>query len=424
MNKKIKVLVFPCGSENASEIYDALKYSVHVELWGGSSVEDFGRLNFENYIDNIPFINSDDFNDHFINIIKSKSIDVVFATHDSVINHLSKIKDGLFYLVNGNQETTELARSKIKTYKRFSQFDWCPKVYNDNINEINWPVIIKPDFGQGAQGVYKVDDINSLNSIIESVDNPVIVEFLPGEEITIDCFTNWKGELKFFSPRTRERIRAGISMRSSYLDRESSIEEIATNINDCVKFRGPWFFQLKKDKFNKWKLLEISCRIAGTMVAQRARGVNLPLLAVQDYMERDVVCLENKNIKTVERRIKTKAILDFSYRKVYVDLDDTLIVNNQVCIPVISFIYQSINNNKKIILITRHDFDIKKTLRNFNISLDLFDEIIHIKNKTLKSIHIDQDSIFIDNFFLERLDVYNSLNIPCFDVDAIDFLLK
>ena len=59
--KKLKILVFPCGSEIGLEIHRSLKYSVHIELLGGSSVEDHGKFVFENYIGKIPFIDDSDF---------------------------------------------------------------------------------------------------------------------------------------------------------------------------------------------------------------------------------------------------------------------------------------------------------------------------------------------------------------------------
>lgn len=423
MNKKIRVLVFPCGSENASEINDALKYSVHVELWGASSISDFGRLNFKNYIPDVPFINDPTFESYFLNMIRENEIDMVFATHDSVLKRLADFSKENFFLVNGHSQTASLARSKRQTYSLFKDFDWCPVVYDGPQSDIKWPVIMKPDTGQGAQGVHRVDNIENLNALLKTEKDSVIVEYLPGQEITVDCFTNWKNELIYVGPRTRERVRAGITMKSSFIHDVSVISDIAQSINENVEMRGPWFFQLKKDVSNNWKLLEISCRIAGTMVAQRVKGVNLPLLAVQDFMERDVICLENPYVSEIERRIITKSIIDYDYQYVYVDLDDTLIVNNKVCVPVISFIYQSVNSGKKVVLISRHEYKINETLEKYAISCDLFDSIIHIEDKSLKSNYIISPAIFIDNYFSERYEVFRSLNIPCFDVDAVEFFL-
>ena len=36
----------------------------------------------------------------------------------------------------------------------------------------------------------------------------------------------------------------------------------------------------------------------------------------------------------------------------------------------------------------------------------------------------EKDSIFIDNWFKERKEVHNQLNIPCFDVDFVESLIN
>ncbi|WP_438451101.1 ATP-grasp domain-containing protein, partial [Listeria monocytogenes] len=81
--------------------------------------------------------------------------------------------------------------------------------------------------------------------------------------------TDRSRRLLWIGPRTRERVKAGISMRSRLLPQSPRITEIAHQINDGMPLRGPWFFQLKRDRHGAWKLLEISCRVAGTMAAQR-----------------------------------------------------------------------------------------------------------------------------------------------------------
>ena len=50
------ILVFPCGSEIGLEIHNALKYSKDFKLFGGSSVDDYGKFVYANYISDIPFL--------------------------------------------------------------------------------------------------------------------------------------------------------------------------------------------------------------------------------------------------------------------------------------------------------------------------------------------------------------------------------
>ncbi len=76
----------------------------------------------------------------------------------------------------------------------------------------------------------------------------VIVEYLPGEEYTVDCFTNYKGNLLSVNMRNRERIRNGISVNSKSLTHPSEVQDIAEQINKKLKLNGAWFFRLKEIK--------------------------------------------------------------------------------------------------------------------------------------------------------------------------------
>ncbi|MBA0183344.1 ATP-grasp domain-containing protein [Pectobacterium versatile] len=423
--KKINVLVFPCGSENANEIYQSLRYSIHVNIIGASSVEDHGRFRYPNYISNIPNINDDGFYDHFSDVIHSNNINVVFATHDTVAEKLSLLASRIgFFLVNGDSTATRIARKKSETYALFQDCHWVPHQYKILESVSKWPVIIKPDMGQGGLGIILADSFESARSACKNIVSPVIVEYLPGSELTVDCFTNHKGDLVWIGPRTRERVRAGITMRSQQVELGDEIKNIANTINKRMVLRGPWFFQLKGDRLGKWKLLEVSCRISGTMVFQRAKGINLPLMAIHDYMGRDIIALPNNDITLIDRYIATRAKVDREYKNIYIDLDDTLIINGYAVPKIINFIYQSILEGKRIYLITRHEFDINETLVKAKISPSIFNGVFHIKNGEKKSRYIQNNSIFIDNHFPERKDVYEKTGCLVLDVDSVELFIK
>jgi hypothetical protein len=425
MTKKIKVLVFPCGAENAIEIHQALRHSVHVELYGASSVDDHGRFAFERYFGDLPNIRDPRFDDVFATLIDQLGIDVVFATHDTVIEYLAARTDRWnAYIVNGDAHSTALTRRKSLTYAHFADTTWAPKVFATPDEVTEWPAIVKPDLGQGAQGVTLVRSREEAQLALDAVSEPVLVEYLPGEELTVDCFTDRRGRLLWTGPRTRERTRGGIAMRSRHIEPSPEIARIAGEINARVRMRGPWFFQIKADARGQWKLLEVSCRVAGTMVAQRAKGINLPLMAVQDYMERDLLTLPNPHVALVERCIVTRARLDCEYDTVYVDLDETLIIDGFAVPQTMAFLYQSIAAGKKIVLLTRHRYDVAQTLASARIDIAIFDRIVVLRDDESKASYVTPGSIFIDNHFPERLAVAKACAVPVLDVDAVDFLMR
>ena len=423
---RTRTLVFPCGAENALEIHQALRYSLHVELFGASSVQDFGRFRFERYYGGLPRIQDADFDRRFGDLVAELRIDIVFASHDSVQDYLAPRAAAMrFYLVNGNPRTAAITRRKSATYEAFANCPWAATVFPTPDRITEWPVIVKPDIGQGGQGIALAQNRQQAEWAVATIVDPVYVEYLPGQEITVDCFTDRRRELLWVGPRTRERVRAGITMRSTLLPPTPEIQGIAEQINQRLNLRGPWFFQLKQDRQGQWKLLEISSRVGGAMVAQRARGINLPpLMAVHDYLGRDVTTLPLPQINLVERNISTRARVDFEYDAVFVDLDDTLICDGHANTVVLAFLYQSLRERKRLVLLTRHARDVAATLAEARIAASLFDEIVHLQPGASKADYVTNRAIFIDNHFPERLEVARRKGVPVFDVDAVEFLLR
>jgi len=424
--KKLNVLIFPCGSENAGEIYQALRYSVHVDkLIGASSVSDHGEFRFDIYDGDLPNISEAHFQCCFEQLIERHGVDVVFATHDTVVQKLAELeKSGDWYLVNGNAETARIVRHKSATYDCFADCNWTPKRYYSANDVVHWPVIVKPDCGQGGNGIERVGDPDALSAALGRISDAVIVEYLPGEEITVDCFTDRNRKIVWAGPRSRERVCAGISMRSRVVPPDAEIDAIVAVINQRLVLRGPWFVQLKRDESGRWKLLEISCRVAGAMVFQRARGVNLPLMALHDAMSRDVTALPDSTITIIDRSIITRTRSNIAFEQVYVDLDDTLIIDGEAVPAVMAFIYQCRRKRIPVRLITRHETLPQATLEKAAIAISLFDEIIHLTRGEKKSAFIAAGSLFIDNYFPERLDVSQIANTVVIDTDAVEFFLR
>lgn len=423
MNKN--VLVFPCGSEIGLEIHNSLKFVKNINLFGASSVPDHGRFVYKNYVEHLPNIDSADFIGKLNEVVDQYNIDYIFPAHDSVVLKLAQERSRLnAQVITSSAETCEIARSKKKTYEFLAKEDFVPKMFEHKNDVKAFPVFLKPDVGQGSKGVALAENIDELNFYLKKAKDLLILEYLPGAEYTIDCFTNKDGELKFVGKRERRRVKSGISVNSVTLPLDPSTKRIAHILNDKMDFRGGWFFQLKADKNGRLKLLEIAPRIAGTMSLYRNKGVNFPLLSLLDRMGYALDVIDNELEVEVDRALINRFQLNYEYKRVYVDFDDTITNNFKVNPVLMQFLYQCVRDEKELILITKHIHDIRTTLKSLKISADLFDEIIHIRKSENKSASIQHDvpSIFIDDSFQERLEIRN-LNIPVFDVDSVEALI-
>lgn len=421
MNKPIHVLIFPAGEINSVELHDALSTSVNITVYGGSSVDRHGPYIFKNYIGGIPFISADNFFDEFNRVLRENQIDVIFPTHDTIATFFADNQDKInAKVIAGDKGTSAVCRDKQKTYELFADTSFTPKLFGVD-NDITLPVFVKPKIGQGSVGariVHTKDELLALD------DEYVIAEYLPGEEYTVDCLTDKDGKLAVISPRSRDRTLAGVSVAGQTQPLTDEIRLIAEAINGRMKFLGLWFFQIKKDADGVFKLLEISTRCAGTMCLTRARGANLPLLSVYAALGYDIGVKMNEYEVVVDRTLINRYKISYDYDTVYLDFDDTVVINGQVHLYAMMFIYQCQNMGKQIHLITRHESDINQTLEDLRIDKNLFKSIIHLDAEDIKIDHIrPEKAIFIDNAFQERKLVQDKLGIPVFDVDAIEVLL-
>lgn len=420
---KINVLVFPAEGQNAYELHDALSTCVNIKLYGATSVIRHGLYLFENYITGVPFISNDKFINAFNRILDDNHIDIIFPTHDTVAKYLvDNATDIHAKILSGDRYTVGICRSKIKTYELFKDTDIVPKRYYSS-EEVVFPAFAKPDEGQGGKGAIKLTDA----SIAADVDysSYLVTDYLPGEETTVDCLTDNKGNLRYVSPRSRKRLLGGISVCGETENLSSEIKRMAELINSRLHFLGLWYFQVKKGTDGRDYLMEVAARCAGTMCQTRGKGINLPLLSIYTGMGYEIDVFDNGNVVKMDRALIGRYDLGIHYNFVYIDFDDTITLRGKVNLTTVRFLYQCHNQGKKIILLTRHEYDLDETLDHYAISKLLFDEIIHISDvNEIKSKYIKHhDSIFIDNAFKDRKEVRDALHIPVFDVDQIEFLL-
>jgi len=422
----IRVLVFPCGAENALELHDALSQCVNIDIWGASSRDDHGWHVFQNYVGGIPYIQSPEFLPVFNEMLRRHRIDALFPTHDTVAEFFANHRNEVACrIIMADGETARICREKRRIYQLFGDCPFTPRIYETLESVNSYPVFLKPNVGEGGKNTRYVKTREEAGHAIALQSDLLIVENLPGEELTVDCFTDRHGVLRFIGPRVRSRIFYGISVNSKTVSVTDEIRAIADEINRRLRFRGLWFFQLKQAGNGQFKLLEICVRTAGTMCLYRQRGVNLPLLSVYDAMDMDVEILASDFSVEVDRALFNRFQLGLDYDTIYLDFDDTLICRGEVNRYVLLLLYQAVRQGKSVHLLTRHEGDIHQALAKAKIHPSLFKSIRKLdwQEDKFQLMPSREKAIFIDNAFAERKKVKSLTGMPVFDVDAVPSLL-
>ncbi len=420
-SKKLNVLIFPAGENLSVELHNALSTCVNIGLYGASSIDRHGEYIFKNYISGLPMITDTDFIDEFNKVLKANNIDLIFPTHDTVEEFLAINSEKLAAkIVAPDKRTASICRDKKLIFELFKDCDFCPEIYS-KIEK--FPVFIKPRNSQGGNGSMIIKSGKDIPANV-NWNEYVISEYLPGIEYTVDCLTDKDGRLRFVSPRSRKRTMAGIAAAGKTEQLTPDIQNIAECINSRLKFLGIWNFQIKKDVNGKWRLLETAARAATSSGLTRALGVNLPLLSVYTAAGYDIEVFQNQYNVESDAALIRRYKIDYDYQRVYFDFDDTLVIEGKVHLPAIWFLYQCKNLGKKVVLLTKHEKEIYKSLENYCIDKNLFSEIIHIAPDDNKADYINpQGAVFIDNAYKERYNVHKKHNIPVFDVDGIEVLM-
>lgn len=425
--KVINVLVFPCGSEIALEIARSVSDDRHFHLIGASSVKDHGRFVFSDMVDGVPWITDQGFIPFIQRIVAERHVDLIYPAMDLAITVLKRAEMLLGCpVITSPLDTTEVCLSKRLTYAKLNGVLRTPKVFQAE-EKLVYPVFGKPNVGYGSRGCGIIHSNCEKDEFLSRTPDPLLLELLPGEEYTVDCFTNQHGQLLFAGARQRARTMNGISVHTKPVSEEEQADfvSLVSKINTALVFRGAWFAQFKRDVKGDITLLEVAARFGGSSGLYRGLGVNFALLSLWDALGCEVSVVANKFPIEMDRALDNKYKLGLKYNEVFLDYDDTIVMSATGLInpKVMQLVFACLNRGIKVSVLSRHRGDLSKELQRYKID-GLFSRVIHIQEDADKVDFIDNDNaIFIDDSFSERNNVLVKRNIPVFGLDMVDALI-
>ncbi|MBE0069601.1 ATP-grasp domain-containing protein [Thermoanaerobacterium thermosaccharolyticum] len=227
-------------------------------------------LYFADKIYKLPSINDPDYITSIINVCINENISLVVPTIDTDLILLAKNKKKIQEKANtkvliSDIRVIEICRDKIKTQKFLEKNNFgIPKMYTDDeleSNDVGYPLFIKPKSGSSSINAFKVRNKNELMVYKNIIDEPIIQEYIEGEEFTVDAFLDFESNIITIVPRLRIATRSGeISKGKIIKDRE-----IINDVSRLMKVLNPIghiTVQLMKTK-NGIKYIEINPRFGG-----------------------------------------------------------------------------------------------------------------------------------------------------------------
>ncbi|TSC95210.1 MAG: carbamoyl-phosphate synthase large subunit [Parcubacteria group bacterium Licking1014_1] len=200
-----------------------------------------------------------------IKIAKKEKADAIISGPEEELICLSKNKKEIesagSLLLIPDYDSVKICADKKKTSQFFEKIGIkVPRIF-ENADSAIFPCIVKPRFGRGSSGVFKAADKTELEFYLKKVKNPIIQQFIEGEEYTVDIFADFKGEPLSIVPRMRIKIDSGISVKAKTVFNKEIID-YCEKITEKLKLFGPSCIQCIKNKKGIY-FLEINARFGG-----------------------------------------------------------------------------------------------------------------------------------------------------------------
>jgi carbamoyl-phosphate synthase large subunit len=405
----VNVLVYPSGTEIGLEIGRQLRFSKNFHAVGANSVADHSQFVFDDLELGLPSVGEAILAQKLRALCGKRDIRFFIPAHDEAVYLLADSDLSPATYIGPTPEIAGILRFKSRTYEQFLSADFLPRIFSsvDDVSDLDFPVFVRPDRGQGSVGAHQVATRSKLEDHRSLWHEYIVTEYLPGNEFTVDCYTSRDGRLQLISARRRLRIKTGISVRAEEVPAAPFVA-IAEIISRQLKLQGPWFFQCKENRCGEVKLLEVASRISGTMGFQRIKGFNLVEAALWEAMGKSVRLPPNRILPIVyDRALLEEVALDFPVRTVYVDFDDTLVLpSGALNYELVGYLFglKSIRS-ATLVLVTRHAGEPRARLRHFGLEA-LFEQVVHLDREAPKSSVVNGPGvIFIDDSFSERIEV-------------------
>ncbi len=170
-------------------------------------------------------------------------------------------------ICNDKQKTVEYLAGKGIPVPR----TWLP--HELVFEELRYPLFLKPRRGRGSVGAYPINDERELRFFLSYVAAPVVQEYLPGREFTIDVLADFNGRIISAVPRERLVVRSGVTDRGQTWNNPALID-LGVRVAEVLQIRGPANIQLKWHEA-KGTVFEVNPRFSG--------GINLTIAAGADF---------------------------------------------------------------------------------------------------------------------------------------------
>ena len=218
----------------------------------------------------LPKISESNYMNAVIDTCRKEKIALIVPTIDTDLlllaenRNLIEERSGAKVLIS-DAEVIKVCRDKINTQLFLEENNFLiPKMYSiEEINKGNYefPLFIKPKSGSSSINTFKVNNLDELKNSLSIVDEPVIQDFMDGQEFTVDVFLDFDSTVITVVPRLRIATRSGEISKGKVIKDQEVMNEVI-RLMDVLKPIGHITVQVMKTS-KGIEFIEINPRFGG-----------------------------------------------------------------------------------------------------------------------------------------------------------------
>lgn len=235
----------------------------------------------------VPRIDDPHYIDRLLDICDQHQIDLLIPLIDTELNLLSlheqKFRDRGVTVLISSAAVNDICYGKDKTGLFFKTIGVrTPKIYQlEEVTDLDFPVIIKPNTGSASVGVYRIKNRTELNFFVNYVEDAIIQELIDGDEYTIDMLVDFKGKAISIVPRLRLEARAGESSKGTTVKNPALIAAAKHVVESLPGAIGCITVQCFLQPNGEIVFIEINPRFGGGYPLAYRAGADFPLWLFQ-----------------------------------------------------------------------------------------------------------------------------------------------
>lgn len=230
----------------------------------------------------VPKIGAENYINEIIRLCKENNIALIIPTIDTELCKLAENKEKIEREMQGrvlvsDYDAVSICFNKHSTaiYFEMHGFKYPRVISESDLKGGNYafPLFIKPENGSSSINAFKVNNKAELDFFLKYVERPIVQEYVAGKEYTVDCFSDFDGNIITVVPRIRLATRSGEVLKGK-------IDKNALIINDVKKLLKSFGFigQITVQCFlcndGTVKYIEINPRFGGGAPMSIAAGAD------------------------------------------------------------------------------------------------------------------------------------------------------